>query len=1001
MTVIADSAKRARAELKERFGDNALVDVVSRGLYSTDASVYQFPPVAVVTPRDEDDIGTALAVARKYHIPVTMRGGGTSLAGQTANRSIIVDVSKHMNKLLEVNATEGWARVQPGLVRDELNAALAPYGVEFAPETSTSNRANVGGMIGNNSSGMRSIRYGRTLEHVLETRVMFATGEVANLAPRSLDEVTELIRRDEREGNAEGRIWRSLRPMLEKNRALIEQRFPKVVRRVGGYSLDEFPPEGPWNLAKLMGGSEGTLAVLLDAKVKVVVPPRHVGMIALHYKDLIEGLRTVPAILKFDPLSVELMDGKMIALSRANPSTREFCNQIVGEPGVILVAELTGDSDADVGEALRALRERMLAGGAYAAPIMATAAQREELLELRRRGLGVSLSVPGDTKPVSWIEDACVPPVHLADYTAKVLDIAHGHGLDVVIYGHASVGVLHIKPALNLKSEKDLAAMADISRRAMLVCKSYGGSWSGEHGDGVARGAQNREFWGEEMYKVFLDVKRVFDPESLLNPNRIVESPPVNENLRYGTDYVVDPIKTHFRYEQHKGFASAVEMCNGVGACRKTLGGTMCPSYMATRNEEDTTRGRANALRLAMSGQLGPSGMTSERVHEVLDLCLECKACKSECPSNVDMAKMKSEHLAMWHEAHGASLRSKVFANAPVSGRLFSGPLSFFANAPMRIAAIRKMVFGFLGIAAERKLPEFAPQKFTSWWAKHQRALRKHGSAAKSGREVALFVDCWANYNETSVARWAVRVLEHCGYKVHIVADACCQRTRISKGFLKEAKEGGAVTVARLLPHAKAGRPILGLEPSCLSSITDDLPDLVENAEDAKLVASMGMPIEEFLDREIREGRLVAPEQKRPAAAYLVHGHCHQKAMFSTAAAKRLLLAGVTGDKPKVTEVDSGCCGMAGSFGYEAEHYDISRKIGERRLLPAVRATDEKTVLVANGFSCRHQVDDFAGRKPMHIIEVYGRALFGRWHRPGTGAHAANEPQHHHAPAAD
>lgn len=963
-TVAATTAKfdEIRAELKREFGAKAMVDEVSRGLYASDASVYQFMPVGIVVAEGEADIAAVLRFARERGVPVTPRGGGTSLAGQTCNEAIILDVSKHMNRVLEINAAEKWVRVQPGIVRDELNAALKHLGVEFAPETSTSNRANVGGMIGNNSSGTRSVRYGRTLEHVLECRAMLANGEIIDCKPRTRAEIDALMQGD----SEEGKIWRAMVPMIEDNRALIEARFPKVIRRVGGYSFDVFPKDGTWNLASFLCGSEGTLAVLLEAKLRLVSAPRNVRMVAIHFDDLIDGLRTVPEILKHDPLSVELLDRKMIELSRANPSTKGHCFFIEGTPGVILTVEMDGDTVDESLARLERLRDDMKSKGhGYAYPMMKTPEECFEVLELRRKGLGVSLSVPGDTKPVSWIEDACVPVEHLADYTKQVFDLAASFGLETVIYGHASVGVLHIKPALNLKNAEHLKAMAAISEGAMRLCKQYGGSWSGEHGDGVARGAQNREFWGEEMYAVFKKAKAAWDPKNIMNPNRIVDSPPVNENLRYGTQYRVDLPKPHFRFEEFGGFAPAVEMCNGVGACRKTLGGTMCPSYMATRDEADATRGRANALRLAMSGRFGKAGIAHERVHEVLDLCLECKACKSECPSNVDMARMKSEHLAHWHAAKGSTLRDRVFANQPTTARMFSGPLSFLANLPMAIAPLRRMMLGFLGIAADRTPPAFASEKLESWFA-------GRGARPKATRgEVALFADCWANYSETSTGRAAVSLLEKLGYDVKLVGGVCCQRTRISKGFLEDAKREGAASVRALLPFAERGTPILGIEPSCLSGITDDLPDLVENKAEAKKVAAAALPLEEFLVREIDNGRLPRPEFKAAATRYLVHGHCHQKALFSTSPAKRLLA--MTG--AEVTEVDSGCCGMAGSFGYEAEHYDLSRKIAERRLMPAVRDAKEGTVVVANGFSCRHQVKDFAEKKALHVVEALDAAV--------------------------
>lgn len=965
---------RARAELHRLLPREALVDTVSRGIYATDASIFEFMPIAVVTPRNEGELAMTLKVAQDLGVPVMPRGGGTSLAGQTCNNAIVMDVSKHLHHLLELNPDEKWARVEPGLVRDELNATLRKHNLEYAPETSTSNRAVLGGMIANNSSGMRSIRYKRSMDHVLSMRIMLPGGDTIDCVDRTPEEARRLAELD----SPEGRIWKELIPLLEKNRSLIERKFPKVMRRVGGYSLDEFSPEGPWNLSKLIGGSEGTLATILEAKINLVEPPKHIGIVAIHYEELFSSFRSVPLILKYDPLSVELMDRVVVKLSKNNPATKRLCGFIEGEPGAILVTELTGDSEDEVTGKIESLEADLRAAGyGYAFPTMRTPESRGEVVELRKTSLGVMLSVRGDLKPIPFIEDACVPVEHLADYLERVAKVITDEELDYIMFGHASVGVIHVRPVLNQKDAAHVAKIEKISRQVVDLVKEYKGSWSGEHGDGVSRGAMNERFWGSDMIQVFRDVKAIFDPKGIMNPGRIFDSPPLSENLRFGGDYKVNHPTTYFRFEEFHGFGGAVEMCNGVGACRKMGSGTMCPSYMATRDEEATTRGRANALRLAISGKFGKDGLVSDRVHEVLDLCLECKACKTECPSNVDMSRMKSEHLAHYHEAKGTPLRARLFAGAPVSGRANSGLMAPLANGIMKIAPLRRAFFRMVGIARDRNMPAFASQRLEEWNKRHIKPKED------ASREVVFFADCWANYYETEPGKWALRLLRHFGYKVHFVGNACCQRTRISKGFLAQARTEGKKTVAALEKFAKRGVPIVGIEPSCVSSLTDDLPDLVDNKADAEAVAKVALPIEEFFFRELREGRIEIPRQKNAAARYLVHGHCHQKAIFSTSPAKSLLsenaVVGSNGSTApvEVTEVDSGCCGMAGSFGYEAEHYDISKKIGEMRLLPAVRAADKETVVVANGFSCRHQISDFGERKAVHVVEALGRAILG------------------------
>ncbi|MCB2155586.1 FAD-binding protein [bacterium] len=962
---------QVRDELRRRLPSEVLVDRVRRGIYATDASLYQFEPIAVVTPRSEADIAIALEIARRHRIAVLPRGGGTSLAGQATNSGIVLDVSKHMNRVLEINPSERWARVQPGVVRDELNAQLKPHGLEFAPETSTSNRANIGGMIGNNSSGMRSIQYGRTSEHVIACRVMLASGEFVELRQRSPQEVADLIAGD----SIEGRLLRGIGTVLDRHRELIEARFPKVMRRVGGYSLDEFALGQPWNLAKLICGAEGTLAVMLEATVAISEPPEHVAAVAIHFVSMDEALRAVPQLLAHDPLSVELMDGELIRLSQNNPSTRDLCGFIEGRPEAMLVVELSAESD----EALKAVTSRLtrdLSGNAigYANPVIVDAVARARLTELRRKSLGVMLAMPGDEKPVPFIEDACVPPERLAEYLPRVVQICAQRGIRTLLYGHASVGVVHVRPVMNMKRTDHREMLEPIARETMQMVKEFGGSWSGEHGDGISRGALNEEFWGPEMIEAFRETKRVFDPDGLMNPGRIFDTPAIGENQRFGPHYNVRLPETFFRFSEMRGFAGAIEMCNGVGACRKTGEGTMCPSYMATRDEEHTTRGRANALRLAISGQLGPKGLGDKRLHEVLDLCLECKACKTECPSNVDMARLKSEFLAHWHAKYGKTLRERLFAEAPRSGALFSGGLAPFANAALKSSIIRRQVLDRLGIATERTLPKFARQPLRDWF------MRRREHLSSDAPRVALFGDCWASYHETGPARLLVRVLAVLGYRVELISGACCQRTRISKGFLDAARRDGARTVETLAPYAEEGVPVLVLEPSCLSALKDDLPDLVPNRMTAQQVARNAFGADDFLVRTLEASRL-RPRFQPILPEFLIHGHCHQKALETTNATRRLLELTSPGKPPVIREVDSGCCGMAGSFGYEAEHYEISNAIGERRLLPAVREANDRTIIVANGFSCRHQIADGTGRYAMHVVEAFGRTVFGRWHR--------------------
>lgn len=946
-------------KLSEAFPDEVKSDPWSRGIYATDASIYQQMPLGLFTPRDKDAVGRVVTLAGNHRVALLPRGAGTSLAGQaTARDALVVDVTNHLDKLIELNEQEGWALVEPGLVRDNLNREIESSGLMFAPDTSTSNRAAIGGMIGNNSSGMMSIRYGTTLAHVLGVEVVLADGTEEWLGRRS-------------EMGSRGRqLFDQVLEIVNRNRSLIEERFPKVIRRVGGYSLDAFLGEDP-NLAKLMVGSEGTLGVITAAKVRLVRKPKAVAAVAIHFADLFESMRAAPLIVKHNPLSAEFMDGPLLRLAERNDTTRPLMGWLRGRPEAVIPVEMDGGTIEQCEERIDALVEDLEANGlGYDYVKLLTPEGRSSILETRKHGLGVMLRVVGDEKAISFIEDACVPVEHLEDYAREIYDLVHSEGLELMTYGHASVGVLHFKPVVNLKRPEDREKCERLSRKAMELCRKYKGSWSGEHGDGIARGAQNELFWGAEMMEVFREVKRLFDPRGILNPGKIFDTPPVMGPLRYTGDYRQPSHEGMFHFREDGGFAGAVEMCNGVGACRKIDAGTMCPSYMATREEKDSTRGRANALRLALSGQMGPGGMTEKGLHDVLDLCLECKACRTECPSNVDMARMKAEFLHAYQKKHGRTLRDKVFAFSPILAKRHRRKMATTANFLLGLPPLRMAVNSALGIARKRRIPPYAKQDFVEWYDNHHQKPEFEPGATR----VALFDDTFTNYHEPHVGQWAVRVLERLGYDVEIARAGCCCRTMISKGFLDEARKRGQRTLQNLDRFAVEGIPVLTLEPSCCSALNDDLPDLIEDTELGERIKRAVMPIEQFLEREVLAGRidlnLLSPEEE-----YLLHGHCHQKALHGTGPLKRLLGGG--GRPGRVREVDSGCCGMAGSFGYEAEHYDLSQQIGESRLFPAVRESKKGTTIIANGFSCRHQIADGTGRKAVHFIEAFGRALLG------------------------
>lgn len=943
------------SQLERNIKGEVLSDDYSLGLYATDASFYQIKPQVVVLPKDNEDVKAAIKLANEHNVSILPRGGGTSLAGQTVGHSMVLDFSKYMNQLLELNVEEKWARIQPGLVRDELNAILSPYGLHFAPDPATSSRANIGGMIGNNSSGTKSILYGKTVDHVLETHIVLADGTELNfekLSPKAYAE---------KEGGTgrEAEIYTTFQELITTNRTEIEARFPKVMRRVGGYNLDEFTNTDEWNLAKIMVGSEGTLGVTLDAKVNLTPLPKFTSVCVAHFAELLEAIEAVEHMLKYQPSAVEILDATVVKLSRENLLTARHCHFIEGNPAAILIVEFYGDTAEDVATRPQQMIEELQElGMGYAYPLFTDQPNQDDVWVVRKKGLGLMLGIKGTAKPLAFIEDAGIPIEHLPTYIDQVLKLCESLEIEVAMYAHASVGVIHVRPILDLRQEDHIQKLKQIADGTFELVVKYGGSWSGEHGDGLVRSPYNREFFGEQLYQAFKDLKQLFDPKGLMNPGKIIDASPINENLRYGAGYKSNPPQTHFHYRTEQGFEAAIDMCTGVGECRKVLNGTMCPSFMATRQEEHSTRGRANALRMAMSGQLGEEGMTSPRLREVLDLCLSCKGCKAECPSNVDMAKLKSEVSQLYYDKHGLSMRDRLIKDSVKSAKRFSGTMAGFINKIQRTRLFRKTLEKVAGIHVNRILPEYANQTFVRWFDKQE------NTPNVSKKQVALFVDTYLNYHEPQIGKAAIKLLRDCGYQVILANVGCCQRPKISHGFLKDAHKDGLATLKDLdTEFVQKNIPVLVCEPSCASALVDDLPELIEDVELGERIKANVMMLDVFLAEEQEAGNLnvsLAPIAEKT----MIHGHCHQKALFGTQAMKSLL------DGADVEEIPSGCCGMAGSFGYEKEHYELSQKVGEQRLFPAIRKTDAKSEIVACGFSCRHQIEHFTDRKAKHWVEL-------------------------------
>ena len=948
--------------LRQRVAGEVRFDPFSRVLYSTDASIYQMEPVGVVIPRNTDDVLAVMEVARDNRVPVLPRAGGTSLAGQTVNHAIVTDFSKYLNQVVEVNREESWARVQPGIVLDQLNRELLPYGLMYAPDPTTSSRACVGGSVGNNTCGAHSVIYGKTLDHIMELDVVLADGAEAHFRPLDAGELEVKLSG----GGLESDIYRGVRRLAQDNAAEITARYPNIMRRVSGYNLDEFLADTPFNLAKMVVGSEGTLCVATEVKVNLVPRPTMTGLSVLHFADIFQASEAVKEILNHGPSSIEIMDKNVLDRSRQSMGLSTAMAFIQGDPGAILAVEFYGESEAELTaktEGLKADMERRRLG--YACVNLLDRASQANVWSVRKNGLGLLMSMHGDAKPLPFVEDTAVDPENMGAFVRQFDEIVRNHGTEAAYYGHASVGCLHIRPVVSLKDQAGIDKMYSIADEISDLVKEFGGSLSGEHGDGIVRGVWNEKMFGPEIYQMFRELKSTFDPDGIMNPGKIIDCPPMTENLRYGPGYRAESLPTLLDFSIDSNFAGAVEMCNGMGACRK-LEGTMCPSFIATREEEHSTRGRANLLRAAMSGKLPEGTITSQRLYDALDLCLECKGCKAECESGVDMAKLKYEFLGNYFKANGLPRRNRIFGNiakysawgsrlAPFSNWLAASPIGkLFSNH-------------FLGVHPNRSVPGFTRQTFPQWF----RSRRRGGdSRIAPTQTVVLLNDTYMNYNYPGVGKATVALLEAAGFKVELADAPCCGRPMISKGMLDAAAANAAHNVSLLHAYAGQGIPIIGCEPSCLLTLRDEYPQLVPGPE-AQTVAQHSYLIDEFLVKLRAEGRLEL-EFNDLEKKVLFHAHCHQRSLAGTAPSLDALRL-----PPgyQVELVNAGCCGMAGSFGYEKEHYDLSMTIGAEALFPAVNAKGPDWEVAVMGVSCRQQIEHGTGRNARHLAEVLAEAL--------------------------
>ena len=959
------------ARLKRELTGEVLFDAWNRGRYATDASIYQIDPLGVVIPRTADEAIGAAEAAVAAGVPILPRGAGTSQCGQTVGAALVIDNSKHLNRLLSVDAAGATAWVEPGLVLDDLNARLKPLGLWYPVDVSTSAQATIGGMAANNSCGARSLRYGNMVHNVLEVEGWLTSGETFTFGAVDAGEPSGPPRYRE--------LVAKLRDLYAQERDEIEARVPKLQRRVAGYNLD-LASTGAFNLAQLLVGSEGTLAYFRKLKLKLAPLPTHKALGVVHFPTFYQAMDLTRHIVALEPAAVELVDRTMIELSRDIAAFRATMDKTIrGEPDAILLVEFAGEELAPLLAKLQRLRELMGDLGLPGSVVeIADPAWQRDVWEVRKAGLNIMMSMKGDGKPVSFIEDCAVPLEHLAEYTDRLMRVFAKHGTRGTFYAHASVGCLHVRPVLNLRTENGARQMRAIAEEACALVKEYKGSYSGEHGDGLVRSEWIEPVYGPRLARAFAEIKRAFDPKGLMNPGKIVAASKMDDRglFRFKPGYRTPALATGLDWSEHevgaenrgRGFAAAVEMCNNNGHCRKFDTGTMCPSYRVTRDEQHTTRGRANSLRLALSGQLGEQALASRELNDTLALCVSCKGCKRECPTGVDMAAMKIEFLHQYHQRHPRSLRDRLVSHLPRYARFAAraAPLMNLRDRVPGLAALSEAVAGF---AARRTLPRWRRDYFRA-----SELPAPQGSAA--GREVVLFADTFNTYFEPENLRAAVAVLAAGGYTVHAAAapggrPLCCGRTYLATGMVEAARRETRRVLDALEPFVARGVNVVGLEPSCIFGLRDELR-LLWPGKRSDATARAALTFEEFVVAEQAAGRWSRAFRRLSYRRALVHGHCHQKAfgaMPAVVAALQLVPELI------VDVVPSSCCGMAGSFGYQPEHFDVSLRMAEAALLPAVRNAAADTVIVADGTSCRHQIHDGAQRQAQHVARVLAAAL--------------------------
>ncbi len=968
--------KEQLKKLAQELEGDLFFDKMIRTLYATDASSYREMPLAVAIPKTKEDLSKLIVFAAANNTSLIPRTAGTSLAGQVVGNGIIVDVSKHFNQIVELNKAAGWVRVQPGVIRDELNLFLQPHGLFFGPETSTANRAMIGGMVGNNACGSNSVVYRSTREHLLEVKAFLSDGSEVVFKSLSTDDFHAKCDLDTLEGN----IYKSLRSQLSNydNQVEIRKEFPKksVVRRNTGYAIDvlvesdPFTAGGPeFNFCNLIAGSEGTLALMTEIKLNVMpAPPKEVGLLCVHFNSIDESLHANLIGLKYQPSASELIDHYILECTKENIEQSKNRFFVQGDPGAILVIEFVKETREEILAITNQVEVEMRAAGlGYHFPVL-YGADAKKIWALRKAGLGLLSNLPGDEKAVPVIEDTAVDVADLPNYIKDFNEILKKHGLYAVHYAHAGSGELHLRPIINLKTKEGNQLFRTIAEEVATLVKKYDGSLSGEHGDGRLRGEFIKQMVGEKNYTLLKQVKNTWDPKHIFNPNKIVDTPSMNTMLRYEPGQLTPEFKTIFRFHQQDILQHA-EQCNGSGDCRKThlSGGTMCPSFMATRDEKDTTRARANILREFLTHSDKQNRYDHKEIYDVMSLCLSCKACKSECPSNVDMAKLKAEFLQHYYDANGVPFRSKLIANFTAAAKLGSIAPRLYNLLINNIitGSVVKLISGF---ALKRSMPSLSLETLEAWYQKNYQA------PIDPKKTVYLFCDEFTNYNDAAIGIKAIQLLTALGYEVIIPAHEESGRTWLSKGLVRKAKKIANTNIEKLSHLVSEANPLIGLEPSAILTFRDEYPDLAtdENVAAATHLAKYSFFIDEFIAKEMETGAIVKNQFTESSKSILLHGHCQQKAVGSLADSVKVLSFPTNF---KVETIPSGCCGMAGSFGYEKEHYEVSMNIGELVLFPKVRANKDSCTIAAPGTSCRHQIKDGTGEKALHTVEILHAAL--------------------------